>query len=98
MRNGGNRHVAHGSADSGAMKDLGKPDEGKPHVRIDEGRLETGPGFGTAAPATSCVDSAGPQSHRASLLLYPAYTTRGLEQSGLVQFVRLATCSPRQFD
>jgi len=40
-----------GNAESGAMKDLGKPDEGEPHVRFDEGRLETGPGLGTAAPA-----------------------------------------------
>jgi len=35
--------VAQGSADSGAVKDLGKPDAGESHVRIDEGRLETGP-------------------------------------------------------
>ena len=34
--------MAQGSADSGAVKDLGKPDDGEPHVRIDEGRLETG--------------------------------------------------------
>ena len=40
-----------GNAESGAMKDLGKPDEGEPHVRFDEGRLETGLGLGTAAPA-----------------------------------------------
>ncbi len=40
-----------GNADSGAMKDLGKPDEGEPHVRFDEGRLETGLGLGTAVPA-----------------------------------------------
>ena len=35
--------MAQGSADSGAVKDLGKPDAGESHVRIDEGRLETGP-------------------------------------------------------
>ena len=37
--------MAQGSADSGAMKDPGKPDEGEPHVRFDEGRLETGLGL-----------------------------------------------------
>ena len=57
---GRNRLVAQGNAESGAMKDLGKPDEGEPHVRFDEGRLETGLGLGTAAPAKKCVDSAGP--------------------------------------
>src|SRR4029450_3995012 len=31
---------------------------------------ETGPGRGTAEPAKSCVDSAGPHGYRASLLLY----------------------------
>jgi hypothetical protein len=59
-----------GNADSGAVKGLGKPGAGEPHARFDEGRLETGPGRGTAEPAKSCVDSAGPAGHRASLLLY----------------------------
>jgi hypothetical protein len=64
--------VAHGSAESGAMKDLGKPGAGELHARIDERRLETEHGFGTAAPAVLCVDSAGPIGHRASPRLYPS--------------------------
>ena len=44
--------MAHGSADSGAMKDLGKPGAGELHARIDERGLETEHGLGTAAPAT----------------------------------------------
>ena len=52
------------------MKDLGKPGAGEPHARFDEGGLETEHGLGTAAPATHCVDSAGPIRHRASLRLY----------------------------
>ena len=67
-----NRHVAHGNADSDPMNDLGKPGAGEPHARFDEGRLETEPGLGTAAPAMKCVDSAGPSGHRASLPLYGA--------------------------
>ena len=42
VSSGWNRHVVQGSADSGAMKDLGKPDAREPHVRFDEGRLEMG--------------------------------------------------------
>ena len=63
--------MVHGSADSDAMKDLGKPGAGEPHARFDERGLETGHGLGTAAPATRCVDSAGPIGHRASPRLYP---------------------------
>ena len=40
-----------GNADSGAVKDLGKPCAGEPHARFDERGLETGHGHGTAAPA-----------------------------------------------
>src|SRR5438067_8676415 len=40
----GNRAMAPGNADSGAVKGLGKPGAGEPHARFDEGRLETGPG------------------------------------------------------
>jgi SnoaL-like domain len=67
----GNRHVGDGNAESGPVNGPGKPGEGKPHARIDEGELETGHGLGTAAPAMKCVDSAGPIGHRASSLLYP---------------------------
>ena len=45
------RHVGYGNAESGAMKDLGKPCAGEPHARFDERGLETGHGLGTAAPA-----------------------------------------------
>jgi len=38
-------------------------------------RLETEHGFGTAAPAALCVDSAGPIGHRASPRLYPGTGT-----------------------
>ena len=62
--------MVHGSADSGAMNDLGEPGAGESHARFDEGELETGLGLGTAAPAMKCVDSAGPSSYRASSLLY----------------------------
>ena len=41
-----------GNAESGAMKDLGKPCAGEPHARFDERGLETEYGLGTAAPAT----------------------------------------------
>ena len=64
------REVVHGSADSGAMNDLGEPCAGESHARFDEGGLETGLGLGTAAPAMKCVDSAGPYGYRASPLLY----------------------------
>ncbi len=53
------------------MNGLGKPGAGTSHARFDEGGLETGHGFGTAAPTMQCVDSAGPIGHRASPLLYP---------------------------
>ena len=53
------------------MNDLGKPGAGERHARIDERGLETGYGFGTAAPAAKCVDSAGPIDYRASPRLYP---------------------------
>jgi hypothetical protein len=43
----------HGSADSVAMKDLGKPGAGEPHARFDERGLETEHGLGTAAPAVN---------------------------------------------
>ena len=33
----------YGSADSGAMNDLGEPGAGESHARFDEGGLETGP-------------------------------------------------------
>src|SRR5689334_12720720 len=65
-----NRQVVHGSADSDAMKDLGKPCEGEPHARIDEREQETEHGLGTAAPARKCVDSAGSNGHRACSRLY----------------------------
>ena len=63
--------MAEGSADSSTMNGLGKPGAGEPHARFDEGGLETGHGLGTAAPKMQCVDSAGPNGHRASPLLYP---------------------------
>ena len=63
--------MVHGSADSDAMKDLGKPGAGELHARFDERGLETEHGLGTAAPATKCVDSAGFIGHRASPRLYP---------------------------
>jgi hypothetical protein len=63
-----NRQVVH---DSVAMKDLGKPGAGEPHARFDERGLETEHGLGIAAPATSCVDSAGSIRYRASPRLYP---------------------------
>jgi hypothetical protein len=63
--------VEHGSAESGAMKGLGKPCAGEQHARFDERGLETGYGLGTAAPAARCVDSAGPIDYRASPRLYP---------------------------
>ncbi len=63
--------MVHGSAESGAVKDLGKPGAGEPHARFDERGLETEPGRGTAEPAACCVDSAGPPGHRASPRLYP---------------------------
>src|SRR5258708_30178855 len=78
---GGNRHVVQGGADSGEMNDLGKPGAGERHARIDERGLETGYGFGTAAPAAKCVDSAGPVDHRASPRLYPIL---GFEAAGVV--------------
>src|SRR5947209_8737059 len=73
-----NRLLVPGNAERGTMNDLGKPDAGEPHVRFDEGRLETEHGLGTAAPATHRVDSAGPNatapasystSHRKSPLI-----------------------------
>jgi hypothetical protein len=39
--------VVHGSAESGAVKDPGKPGAGEPHARIDERGLETEYGLGT---------------------------------------------------
>jgi hypothetical protein len=63
--------VEHGSAESGAMKGLGKPCAGERHARFDERGLETGYGLGPAAPAARCVDSAGPIDYRASPRLYP---------------------------
>src|SRR3984893_15636759 len=45
------RQVGNGSADSGAVKGLGKPCAGEPHARFDERGLETEHGLGTAAPA-----------------------------------------------
>ena len=41
---------ARGNADSGAVKDLGKPGAGEPHARFDEGGLETGPNGYRASP------------------------------------------------
>ncbi len=35
--------MVHGSADSGAMNDLGEPGAGESHARFDEGELETEP-------------------------------------------------------
>ena len=46
-----NRQVVHGNADSGAVKDLGKPCDRKGRARIDERGLETEYGLGPAAPA-----------------------------------------------
>ena len=71
-----NRQGVHGSADSGAVKDGGKPGAGEPHARFDERGLETEHGLGTAAPAPSCLDSAGPSGHRASPRLYPGAVWR----------------------
>jgi len=68
--------VVHGSADSGAVKDLGKPGAGEPHAPFYERGLETEHGLGTAAPAPSCLDSAGPSGHRASPRLYPGAVWR----------------------
>src|SRR5258708_31530028 len=70
------RQVVQGSAESDAVKDLGKPCAGELHARIDERGLETGHGLGTAAPASLCVDSAGPIGYRASpRLCRPQATT-----------------------
>ncbi len=68
--------MVQGGADSGEMNDLGKPGAGERHARIDERGLETGYGFGTAAPAAKCVDSAGPIDYRASPRLYPSLMTK----------------------
>ena len=69
---GMNRFLAQGSADSGAVKDLGKLDEGEPHVRIDEGRLETGLGVEAQRLQPDAWTALDQKSHRASLLLYPS--------------------------
>ncbi len=58
--------MVHGTADSDAVKGLGKPCDRNGHARIDERGLETGHGLGTAAPAARCVDSAGLIGYRAS--------------------------------
>jgi hypothetical protein len=46
---GWNREVAHGNAESSAMKDLGMPGAGESHARFDERGLETGHGLGQRA-------------------------------------------------
>ena len=45
--------MVHGSADSDAMKDLGKPCEGEPHARIDEREQETEHGLVAFKKATA---------------------------------------------
>ena len=65
--------MVQGNADSGAVKDLGKPGAGESHARFDEGRLETGSGLGSAEPTMQCVDSAGPPRlpRQSPTLLFP---------------------------
>ena len=83
-----NRRADHGNADSGPMNDFGKPGAGESHARFAEGRLETGHGLGTAAPAMKCVDSAGPIGHRASLLLCSETRIRACARECVCRTVR----------
>jgi len=62
--------VAYGSAESDAMKDLGKPGAGEPHARIDERGLETGvrPDEATFIQKVKFLLRQGPASQRESSL------------------------------
>jgi hypothetical protein len=76
--------MAYGDADSGAMKDLGKPGAGESHARFDEGRLETGSGLGQPSLRRVSRDSAGPSTTTAPV----SYSTARRRRSVQVPSVR----------
>jgi len=66
--------VVSGSADSGAVKDLGKPGAGESHARFDEGRLETGSGLGQPS-----LRSGMPGQRRTTTTTAPVSYSTGLD-------------------
>ena len=64
----GNWHALFGKGPTEKARHMAGPRR-RP-TSLDEGRLETESGLGSAEPAMHCVDSARPIDYRASLLLY----------------------------